>query len=43
MIDGNFFFDQPLNSMIKTYENNRKMTIQLAVCYTIPISKNIIK
>ena len=27
MIDGKNFFDQPINSMIKTYENIRKITI----------------
>ena len=38
MIDGRNFFDQPINSMTKTYENIRKiatgkrMTIQLVVC-----------
>ena len=38
MIDGKRFFDQPINSMTKTYENIRKiatvkgMTIQLVVC-----------
>ena len=26
MIDGNDFFDQPINNMIKTYENTRKIT-----------------
>ena len=38
MIDGRNFFDQPINSTTKTYENIRKivtgkeMTIQLVVC-----------
>ena len=38
MIDGRNFFDQPINSMNKTYENIRRistgqeMTIQLVVC-----------
>ena len=27
MIDGKNFFDQPINNMIKTYENIRKNTI----------------
>ena len=27
MINGKNFFDQPINNMIKTYENNRKITI----------------
>ena len=27
MIDGKNFFDQPLNNIIKTYENIRKITI----------------
>ena len=27
MIDGKNFFDQPINNMIKTYENIRKSTI----------------
>ena len=27
MIDGKIFFDQPLNSMTKTYKNIRKITI----------------
>ena len=38
MIDGKIFFDQPINSNIKTYENIRKMLLvkemitQLVVC-----------
>ena len=38
MIDGRNFFDQPINSMTKTYKNIRKiatgqgMTIQLVAC-----------
>ena len=38
MIDGKNFFDQPINSMIKTYENIRKflpvnlMITRLVVC-----------
>ena len=27
MTDGKHLFDQPINSMIKTYENIRKITI----------------
>ena len=27
MIDGKNFFNQPINSMIKTYENIRKITV----------------
>ena len=27
MIDGKNFFDQPINNMIKTYENIRKITV----------------
>ena len=34
MIDGNFFFDQPINSMIKIYENIRKITIGEGDDYT---------
>ena len=46
MIDAKEFFDQPINNMIKTYENIRKNTIfqgynyRLVVYETIPISKN---
>ena len=49
MIDGRNFFDQPINSMTKTYENIRKiaigqgMTIQLVVCQIILIPKIIAK
>ena len=49
MIDWKNFFDQPINNMIKTYENIRKITIGEGDDYTtgclltIPISKNIIK
>ena len=39
MIDGKNFFDQPINSMAKSYKNIRKittgmtgMTMQLVVC-----------
>ena len=38
MIDGKNLFDQPINSMTKTYENFRKlllvkaMTMQLVIC-----------
>ena len=37
VIDGKNVFDQPIDSMIKTYENIRKiavkgMTIQMVVC-----------
>ena len=34
MIDGNNFFDQPVNNMIKTYENIRKITIAQGDDYT---------
>ena len=34
MIDGKNFFDQPINNMIKTYENIRKMTIGQGHDYT---------
>ena len=34
MIDGKNFFDQPINSMIKTYENVRKITIGQGDDYT---------
>ena len=34
MIDGNFFFDQPINSMTKIYENIRKITIGQGDDYT---------
>ena len=34
MIDGKNFFDQPINSMIKTYENIRKITIGQGDDYT---------
>ena len=34
MIDGKNFFDQPINSMIKTYENIRKITIDQGDDYT---------
>ena len=34
MIDGKHFFDQPLNSMAKTYENIRKITIGQGDVYT---------
>ena len=34
MIDGNNFFDQPINNMIKTYENIRKITIGQGDDYT---------
>ena len=49
MIDGKNFFEQPVKNDKVTYENIRKVTIdeemiiQLVVCQTIPISKNIIK
>ena len=35
MIDGKNFFDQPINNMIKTYENIRKITIGQGDDYTI--------
>ena len=34
MLDGKIFFDQPINSMIKTYENIRKITIGREDDYT---------
>ena len=34
MIDGKNFFDQPINNMIKTYENIRKITIGQGDNYT---------
>ena len=34
MIDGKSFFDQPINNMIKTYENIRKITIGQGDDYT---------
>ena len=34
MIDGETFFDQPINNMIKTYENIRKITIGQGEDYT---------
>ena len=34
MIDGKNFFDQPINSMTKTYENIRKITIGQGDYYT---------
>ena len=34
MIDGKNFFDQPINNMIKTYENIRKITIGQGDDYT---------
>ena len=34
MIDGKNFFDQPINNMIKTYENIRKITIGQGEDYT---------
>ena len=34
MVDGRNFFDQPLNSMSKTYENIRKITIRQGDDYT---------
>ena len=49
MIDGKNFFEQPVKNDKVTYENIRKVTIdeemimQLVVCQTIPISKNITK
>ena len=49
MIDGNNFFDQPTNSMTKTYENIRKIATgqgdddTTVVCYIILISKIITK
>ena len=50
MIDGKNFFDQPINNMIKTYENIRKITIGQEDDYTTGclldysyFKKNIIK
>ena len=34
MIDRKIFFDQPINNMIKTYENIRKITIDQGDDYT---------
>ena len=34
MIDGKNFFDQPINNMIKTYENIREITIAQGDDYT---------
>ena len=34
MIDGKYFFDQPINSMFKTYENIRKIAIDQGDDYT---------
>ena len=34
MIDGKSFFDQPINNMIKTYENIRKITNDQGNDYT---------
>ena len=34
MIDGKNFFDQPINSMTKTYENIRKMSTGQGDDYT---------
>ena len=34
MIDGKKFFDQPINNMIKTYENIRKITFGRGDDYT---------
>ena len=34
MIDGKKFFDQPINNMIKTYENIRQITIGQGDDYT---------
>ena len=34
MIDGKNFFDQPINSMLKTYENIRKIAIGQGNDYT---------
>ena len=49
MIDGKNFFDQPINSGLKTYENIRKiatvkeMITRLVVCYIILTFKIITK
>ena len=50
MIDGRKFFDQPINSMSKTYENIRRISLQvkgmiirLVVCWIILISKKVTK
>ena len=45
MIDGRNVFDQPINSMNKTYENIIKIATGKGDDYTtgIPISKKIIK
>ena len=47
MIDGRNVFDQPKNSMTKTYENIRRTAtghgddIKLVVCYIILYSKKV--
>ena len=35
MIDGKFFFDQPINSDLKTYDNIRKISTGNGDNYTI--------
>ena len=37
MIDGKSFFDQPINDMIKTYENIRKITMGQKDDYTLVV------
>ena len=49
MIDGKNFFNQPINNMIKTYENIKNITIGQGDDYTTgslldyTYSKNIVK
>ena len=53
MIDGGNFFDQPIRNNLIIFENNltifeklqqvKEMIMQLVVCWTIIISKNIIR
>ena len=39
MIDGKNFFDQPIDSMAKTYENTRKIAIENYKIIAIDLSK----
>ena len=47
MIDGKNFFDRPIKNDKVIYKNIRNVAtgqgVQLVVCQTIPISKNITK
>ena len=40
MIDGKKFFDQPVRNNLITYDNIKKF-VQLVVCWTIIVSKNV--